>query len=202
MRVKHKKSPLFCFQSEQGQKNEHSDSFESYLPCSYLEGSHPSFAEFISAMRYGHFSGFLRPIGYGSVPADVAMRSERCGVIARKLNPHRVFISVPSAVKFIYKLYLHKSYSIVSGTYTPHFKHFTNIQSDCSSGGGLPRLHISVLLRAGTLPILPFVHLGHNNVLLPFTVVVSSFTTIIKLPPFYLYIRNIANTKGKKTRCF
>jgi len=167
LRVRHKKVLCSALKAEQGTKK-HGDSFESYLPCSYLEGSHPSYWR----MRYGHFSGFLRPIGYGSAPADVAMRSERCGNIARKLNPHRVFISVPSAL-------LHKSYSIVSGTYAPHKGHLTVMQSPCLLGGGFPRRDISVLLHGGTLPIRPLVHLGHISVLLPFTVDVASFTTII-----------------------
>ena len=60
----------------------------SLIPC-FLRAS-------CVAMRNGKSSrlsmaGWLRL----SVPAVGAMRSDRCGIIARKLNPHRVFISVP-----------------------------------------------------------------------------------------------------------
>ena len=56
-------------------KKEHGDSFISYLPCSQ------------TTYRFRRVR---------------AMRSERCGVIARKRNPHRVFFSVP---KILYSVF-------------------------------------------------------------------------------------------------
>ena len=104
------------------------------------------------------------------------MRSERCGVIAPKLNLHRVFFSVPKQ---------HIQFSIVSFQCERHIKHLTLTKSACSPGGGFPRLDTTVSFSAGMCPIMPRPHFGHNTGLYALYVGVLSQTTIIRInPPF------------------
>ena len=94
------------------------------------------------------------------------MRSDRCGIIARKLNPHRVFIPVPNA------------YSIVSAQCDPHMGHRTCKRSARSPGGGLPRFDVLALPPSGMLPSRPRLHFWHSTGLFAFETAATSYTTI------------------------
>jgi hypothetical protein len=91
--------------------------------------------------------------------------SERCGIIVRKLNPHRVFFSVPSISYSVFKVSRYCGFdyfSIVRSSNTLHDGHLTCKWLLCLSGGGLPRFDNAILLFCGILPSFPLLHFGHN----------------------------------------